>query len=948
MIRKLPAISVFILFLCCHLWGLDPEKSMRQYLVDHWKRGGGLPSDTINNIVQTPDGYLWIATRKGLVRFDGIKFTGFDFIKGKETDSRENPIPDALLVDREGTLRIGGPRCLTAYRLRTGRFETYPTPDRIRCIKEDMKGNLWLGFWSSYAGRFSGGRFTPFNDSHGLWGKKINGIVENSKGDLLFGSREKGLFTFKEGRFAPFPVPGLDDVYIIFLYEDGNGNLWIGTSNGLFRVNRKGTQRYGRRDGLSDGYITRLLEDSDRNLWVGTLKGLNRLKRKPDGTAAFESLLESFIITCLFEDREGSLWVGTYNSGVKRIKDGKFISYAPLEAYQEEIFQSVFQDSRGDTWIGTLGGKLFRCRGGRFLEAVDLPELSGTAISSIAEAGRGNLWLGTNGKGVFKKNLEKHVDLPAVPLTTAHGLADNLVTSIYGDSRGNLWCCTFDGVSVIQHPGHAGAKKPAVRSINSRTGLSGKVAHNVYEDRDHHTWIAADKGITILRNGEMGKRNTAYLLPGLSVTCIYEDPSPSRSGKRVFWAATHGAGLRRLEGRIETGATVFSAHVAEAFTVTAFTTAGGMTTNFIYCFFEGPGENFWLMSDSGILRVNKGELNRLAAGRDPDVRDIRCTAFGISDGMKSLEFNNEFSSSSALKTNNGEFWFITKKGISIVNPARVKLNKSPPPVIIEKVWFDRLPVPLHPAPGASPAVSRRGIEEFRFRFTAPTFLYPEKVKFQYRLEGFDPGWVAPEPGAGREARYANLGPGTYTFKVIAANSEGVWNRGGDSMTFTLIPFFYQTLLFKIALVLLLAVLAGAGFYLVKKQPFKNRKRYKGSPLEPGTAAECIKKLRYLMEIKKAYKDPDISLQSLAEQLSVSHHLLSQVLNEKLGQKFFDYIHQYRIEEAQKILREPGKEDQKIAAIAYEVGFNTVPGFYKAFKKFTHMTPTEYKKVVSSQ
>jgi ligand-binding sensor domain-containing protein/AraC-like DNA-binding protein len=922
MFRQFLGVSIFVLFFCSMSWGLDPDKPIEQYLIDQWELADGIPSNTINSIKQTPDGYLWIATQKGLIRFDGMRFSAVDFIKGAES-----PIPHTLFVDREGTLWIGGSGSLTSYRYRTRRFDTFAAaegivPDRIRCIKDDMKGNLWIGFWASYVNRFTGGRFTAFNASHGLQGKKINAVVERADGNLLFGSREKGVFMFKEDKFVPYPVAGLEDVYIIFLYEDRKGELWIGTTNGLFRVSETGTKKYTTADGLSNNYITRMTEDGDRNFWVGTLKGLNRLKREPDGVLRFEPLLESFIITCLFEDREGSLWVGTYNSGVKRLKDGKFISYAPLEAYAEEILQSVFQDRRGDTWIGTLSGKLFRCRGSDVIETLEPPELTGTAISSIAADDKGNLWLGTNGKGVFKKSVQQG----AVPFTTENGLADNLVTSISKDSRGSLWCCTFDGVSRIT-PNNNG--KPLIQSLNSGGGLAGKVAHNVYEDRDRNIWIAADKGITILKDGKMEKDHISHLLPGVSVTCIYEDPSAARNGERVFWAATHGAGLKRLKAANSSG----------DFTVTGYTTAQGMTTNFIYRFFEDTRGNFWLMSNSGILRVGKHELNRFADGGAAKEGDINCTSFGISDGMKSLEFNNEFSRSSALKAQNGEFWFITKKGISIVDPARVKLNKFPPPVVIETVLFDGQPIPGTPRE----TLAYKGVREFVFRFTAPTFLYPEKVKFKYRLEGFDADWISLAPGAEREARYTDPYPGPYTFRVIAANSEGVWNRNGDSMTFTLRPFFYQTPLFRIAVLLLLAALAAAVYYLVKEQPFKKRKRYKDSPLEPAVAEECIKKLRVLMDIKKVYKDPDISLQSLAEKLSVSHHLLSQVLNEKLDCKFFDYIHRYRIEEARGIMREPGGEDLKIAAVAYDVGFNTVPAFYKAFKKFTGMTPTEYKK-----
>jgi AraC-like DNA-binding protein len=390
--------------------------------------------------------------------------------------------------------------------------------------------------------------------------------------------------------------------------------------------------------------------------------------------------------------------------------------------------------------------------------------------------------------------------------------------------------------------------------------------------------------------------------------------------------ATHGAGLKRLKHGI----------------ITSFTTAEGMATNFIYQFFEDQRENFWLMSDSGILRVSKRELNRFADGGAGSMDKINCTSFGISDGMKSIEFDNEFSRHSALKTRNGEFWFITKKGITIVNPEKIQINKFPPPVKIEAVVFDQQSIPLYKDAGA---YVFKGIKDFQFHFTAPTFLVPEKVKFKYQLEGADREWIFLPPDKERVAQYQNLEPGAYTFKVTAGNREGVWNRTGDSITFTLKPFFYETIFFKIAIFLLLMVLAAAVFYVLKKRPFKKQTKYKGSTLNPYFAEECIKKLNYLMEIEKVYHDADMSLHSLADKLSISTHILSQLLNEKLKQKFSDLINTYRIEEAKKILQEPGGSQQKIATVAFEVGFNTQVAFYNAFKKHTNMTPAQFRKKV---
>lgn len=921
-------ISIILLQLIWSpVWGLDPDKKVNRYLVDQWQTGDGIPYNEIHAIAQTPDGYLWIATLEGLTRFDGMKFSIIPFAGKEEIDPGKTFMPSALFVDREGTLWIGSSMGLTSYDYRANRFNTFTGADgfsknRIRRIIKDLKGNLWISLWDGYINRFSGGKFTEFNAAHGLEGKRINAIVENKKGNLLFAARENGIFEYKDDKFFKYPVEGLDGHIIIVMHEDRKGRLWIGTNKKLFKVTGQRVETFTTADGLSDNYITYILEDSEQNLWIGTLKGLNRIKKDRNGEVTFEQGLKTFTITCLFEDREKSLWVGTYKSGIQRLKDRKFISYAPIEALPKEILFSMFEDSHGNTWIGTVDGKLSRFRENVLDKTVKPPELSGTGITAIEEDAEGNLWLGTNGKGVFQRKNGAFIQY-----TIRQGLADNMVTSIYRDTRDNLWFSTFDGVSVRSPDG-------LIESFTSRDGLSGKEVYNVHEDKNHNVWIAADKGITVLKSGKLSKQSANYYLQGISVICIYEDLAAPGREKGIFWVTTHGAGLKRL--RLKDGK------------ITSYTTEDGMTTNSLFQFFEDSEGCFWLMSDSGILRVEKSDLNRFNR-RKPN--KINCISYGISDGMKSIEFTNRISRHSALKTKSGELWFITKEGISILNPGKIKINKVPPPVVIEAAYFNQKSIPLHQAPGT---YSFKGIKNLRFHFTAPTFLSPGKIKFKFRLEGYDGDWIFLPPGSGRTAHYRDLEPGTYTFRVIASNAEGVWNQNGDAVTFTLKPFFYQTLLFKIAVTLLLSVLLGSAVYIYKKRPLEKKEKqeevekYKGSALDLKFAEECIGKLKHLMEVEKIYRDENITLQSLAKKLSVHPHLLSRVLNEKLNRNFPDFINYYRIEETKEILKSPDGAKKKITNVAHDTGFNSMTSFYRVFKKYTGMTPNQYKKEVEKK
>lgn len=923
--KRLASMLLFSGLLYIHIWGLDPETLVSRYQPDYWGKEDGMPINSVADIIQTPDGFLWVATFSGLVRFDGLKFTPVAFLEQSSESVKENAVPDALLVDSQGILWIGSTGGLTSFDYRTGEFKTFRegmAKDKIRRMVEDMRGNLWISFFASYLNRFSNGEFRAFDASNGLKGKKINAILENAGGNLLLGSRENGIFEYRAGTFTHYPVKGLENKVIITMHEDSSGVLWIGTSSGLFKVSGNKVKTYTAADGLSNDYVTAFIEDNDRNFWIGTTKGLNRVKQHPDGSIAFESLLKSITVMGLFEDYERNLWVATYESGLVQLRDGKFSTYEPyisVEALKDTKPLSILEDSGGTIWIGTFEGRLLHCRGNTLIDTIEIPAISGTGITAIAQDPDGTFWLGTTGKGVLNGMSNTFHQL-----TTDDGLGDNLVTSLFFDSRGRLWISTFDGVSLYN------SKTRKFRTFKTEDGILGKRIFNVYEDREKNILVASDKGVTVLKGGMFSTETATHYMQDVPVTCIHED-SASEESESVFWMATNGDGLKRLKNG----------------NVTSFTTADGLTTNFIAQFIEDNHGTFWLMSDSGILRMDKSELNQYAGSDKKNRNPINCLSYDVSDGMPSSEFENELSRHSALKTSGGEFWFNTKKGITIVNPGKVPINKNAPPVALESVVLDEVEVPLNKEPEY---YSYRGVTGIRFYFTAPTFLSPEKVKFKYRLEkennSDEIGWEFLPPGKERVARFTSPDPGNYTFRVKAGSREGVWNRKGVSFSFTIKPLFHETLLFKALMLLVIAAMAGLLYYLLKNRPFEKKKtpgeKYKSSQLNREFASECVKKLNRLMETEKVYNDAELSLPLLAEKISVSSHQLSQILNETLNRNFSDYINYYRVEEAKLILKGPNAADLKIASVAFDVGFNTTVAFYNAFKKFTKMTPSQYR------
>lgn len=915
------------------LAGLDPGTPANEYLLDQWSTAEGLPSTRINSIAPTPDGYLWLATAGGLVRFDGQTFVSVPFLSHEEEENGKSTYPDVLFLDKDGSLWIGSTAGLTRYRYDTGEFKTYTKKDglagdRIRRIFEDQEGNLWISLWVNYLNRFDKTReiFTHYNSDDGLTGKKINAILQDRNGVLLAGTRENGVFAFHGERFSRLQVQDLKSHHLVIMYEDSGGRLWIGTSGGLFLQGREGKQDriFTTRHGLSGDFIIAIGEDSDGNLWIGTTSGLDRLSPGDwdgSGAVSFQHVFDDkgIIVPCFFEDREGSLWIGTDDSGLKRLREDKFMSFPGSGGKRLGIILSMFQDPAGNIWLGALNGVLHRYGRDRTLMSMPFTGAAGTGLSALAQDGKGNFWVGTFGKGVFYR--EKGA-ASFKNLTTKDGLADNTVHSIFFDSKGNAWFSTQDGVSRYNGSSMA--------TFKNDMGLVGSEVRNVYEDRDGCIWIATNKGITVLKDGQFDWGNQSRHLEGVSVSCICEDTGPGNEG--LYWVSTHGAGLKRLQnGR-----------------VTSYTVENGMPTNFIYQMLEDQMDHLWMVSGVGVLRVNKHVLNDITAGR---AHRVDGTYFGVSDGMESIDFYNNFSRHSVMKTLDNRFWFTSKQEIAIVDPARIRINRHSPPVIIEQLLLtgnsssDRLLT----TPQLREPITLTNTHRWLFRFTAPSFLSPEKIVFKYILERYDKNWHYLRPGTPRTADYRNLTPGTYTFRVTAANSDGVWNQTGASVTFTLKPEFVQTILFKVLLALTLLALTAAVYFgykkwgdmLVKRR--RSRDRYKSSHLQPAYVKEVIKKLTYRMEVEKTYRDEELSLQVLAEKLSVTPHHLSQILNEKLNKGFSDYINTYRIEEAKKLLTDAGSEHRKILTIAFDVGFNTKAAFNYAFKKYTNMTPTQYRK-----
>jgi len=791
---------------------LDSSRPIADYGHDVWQAEQGLPQNTIHSIVQTGDGYIWLATEEGLVRFDGIRFVSFD---RQNTGQIKNNYIQALFEDREGALWVGTPGGLV--KVKDGRFIAYGVKDglagdNVTSILEDSGGNLWVGTIGGLC-RFDRSKFVAYTRQHGLPGDSVKSIYEDKEGSLWIGTTSGlarlkqgqitaftiedglpdddigpiyqdrkanlwigtpgGLAQFKDGRFKVYTDrDGLPNNRIWSILEDRMGALWIGTDGGLARFRGDRFSSYTTRDGLASNSVWSIYEDREGSLWTGTPGGLSRFKDGQFTSYTSRDGLSSDIVLSIYEDREGSLWIGTEIGGLNRLKDRKFTNYTSRSGLSSDKVWSVCQGSNNSLWIGSYGGGLTRFRNGKFIVYSSRDGLPSNIVRAICEDRDGSLWIGTpNGLARFRSGRFSRY-------TIEDGLSSNAVWSIEEDSKGQLWIGTLGGLTRF--------KDGEFTVYTSRDGLSDNRIISLCRSKDGGLWIGTrGGGINRFRNGKFSAYSAGDGLSDEEVRSIYED----RRGN--LWVGTRRGGVNRFRsGRF-----------------IACTTRDGLFDDCIYQILEDETGNLWMCSDKGVFRASINELVDFTEGR---IKRISCISYGTADGMGSSQCSS--GQPAACKTDDGRLWFATSGGLAVIDPANIKINAQPPPVVIERVVVDNEPLEPNQRIEFSP-----GRERFEFHYAGLSFLATEKVRFKYRLDGFDREWV--DAGTQRVAYYTNIPPGNYKFTVIACNSDGVWNQVGASFEFYLKPHFYQTYWFYIACSAVIA-LAVWGLYRLRVKQMK--------------------------------------------------------------------------------------------------------------------------------
>lgn len=756
---------------------LAPDTRLSQCMHRSWNTADGLPSGGLMSLAQDSDGYMWIGTQGGIVRFDGVRFTVYD---STNTPEIHNDFIMAICPSLSGGVWIGTfggglLRCdADVFALWT---KTNGLPSmQIRSLLEDRSHNLWIGTDGGGLAVMKDGLIKVYTTRDGLPGNRVWSLAEGPDGALWIGTDRHGVCRFENGKFTTITTKdGLPSNGIRSLCADTIGNMWIGTSGAGLACYRGGKiTLYGTKEGLPGMTVSSLLLDKTGMLWVGTEEGgLARFQKGAFETFTSRQGLANNLVQSLAEDTEGNLWIGTV-SGLTQLVDSDFYTLAVEQGLPGDIALCAYEDRAKNLWIGTTEGVTKVPQSGPIESYTPDNGLPGSMVFAIHQDSAGTLWFGIQGHGVAQLNRGKFERL-----TMKDGLICNNVRSFADATGGGLWAGSASGLSLIQDG------KITNFTLHNGSAVEGITA--LTRARGGGLWVGTDQGtLHHLKEGAWTTFGPMFGTPAIpvdTIECIYEDK------EGTLWLGS-SAGLIRFRG----GQSI------------AFTQKNGLISSNIHQVLEDDRERLWMASNRGVLVVSKADLNHVADGAS---ERVTYRTYDTSDGMKSSECNGG-GAPSGCRLKDGRLCFPTLVGLAIIDPTHGRQDTLAPPTAIEGIKADGEPLPL-----AKNLSLHAGVRRIELQYTALSFLAPERIAFRYKLLGYDKGWI--DAGTHREAYYTNLPPGAYSFSVVACSRDGVWNASAPTLRFRVQPFFYQTKAFILLCVLAALGAAFAGNWLVVVQ-----------------------------------------------------------------------------------------------------------------------------------
>ena len=761
----------------------------------------GLSQNSVLDITQDHQGYIWIGTQEGLNRYDGHDILLFERNAFDPTSLSHNWIW-ALMVSDDGKLWIGTDGGgINIYNNDTEKFTTIRhdpendssiSSDRTSALLQDTNGNYWVGTVNSGLNRIDGetGEVTRYgledDNPNSLPSNSILTIYEDSRARLWIGTDGGGLARYDRSSDSFIrhqhneAEHSISHNSVAAILEDRDGWLWVGTRDGGLNKFDTETGKFERflhsnddPTSLSNNFVRDVLQDRDGTIWIATDNGINEWHPKQEGFARYyskdsdSSSLSDSRLSALYQSADGVLWVGSF-LGVNKwnFLSDAFTHYRKEDgALGADVVTSISESSTGDLWIGTYGGGITRIN--RLAAEVtiykhdrlDPDSLSDNRVMAVFIDEKDTVWAGTRSKGLNRLD----PTTGAVERIKKPTLSSDRISAIYGDPDGTLWVGTFGaGLNRIDPQGNVDWFR---HDKDNATSIGGDRVLTITRDSGGQLWIGTERGGLnryIEETGEFVRfRHNPQNPNTLSSNAAWEVYETSDGS---LWVATMSDGLNQwLPEDRANGNVVFQ----------KWSKADGLRSNTVYGLLEDDTGNLWVSTNGGISRLNY------------KTREVR--HYDRRNGL----IGDEYNLGARARSRTGQLLFGGSEGVVAFIPGQIRRSEAIPPISLSGFSpFERLAVRHSSTTVEEPVVLSYTDNYVAFEFAALDYTSPDKNDYRYRLEGFDSEWL--NPGKQRRITYANLDPGNYLFRVKAANNDGMWNEAGAAMTVSIEPPPWRT------------------------------------------------------------------------------------------------------------------------------------------------------------
>jgi ligand-binding sensor domain-containing protein/signal transduction histidine kinase len=822
----------------------NPISPFSSYVITNFTADNGLPQNTVDLVTQTSDGYIWIGTYAGLARYDGIKFIHFN--RSITPAFKINHVT-TLIEDKSGTVWIG---TNGGGVLRYAQHAFSAIGEIGGGGSEFIKTFLYDGSDNILIGTERGGihklvadeqgnllSITPYTTADLPVSFLLRSIVRDKLNRILIAT-DIGLIIVDNGRSRTLTTNnGLPSNSITAVAVDQNNVIWVGTSNGLVRMEHETMQTYTTANGMTTTAIRTLFVDKNNVLWIGTDGGgINRYlghdgKRTFDVLTTDDGLVNNFIRT-IYQDGENNIWIGTRN-GLSQIHIRKFELFGKKAGLSDSYVRTVFEDAQQRIWIGTNGNGLNRLNpDGSVTIWNSEKDLPNKFIRALYQDTAGVMWIGTDGGGVIKFDERKKPGVQFTRITADQGLTENYIRSIQPGFGNDIWVATYGG-------GISRITGDSVIPITTKQGLANDNVLAMVRTPDGVIWVGTNGGgINKITPGKIEHLTMENGLSNNFILSLFVDHDG------VVWAGTNGGGINRISGS----------------DVQTFTTQHGLREDVTLMIMEDKNGYMWIGGNQGITRIKKTDFQEIV---DKKINRIPKIDFGRSDGLQNAEISG-VSSPCIIRSQSGKIWFTTVGGIACVDPDQLIEKQAAMPLHIEEVRVGGRQ--YYPD---SILVFEAGSNEIEFHYTSVSYIAPERIRFRYKLIGFNDDWI--DAGIRRTAYYTNLQPGSYTFCVSTSTDDGTWNDHQTTVSIVIEPFFYQTNYF-IVLAGFGLILIGAGLYAVRTSNIHRHAKHLKNVVDERTNA--------LLAAKEKIEEHLQEVESARDELARSNSRLDKANKEK--------------------------------------------------------------------